>query len=63
MELFPGYVEITCPFCDRHRHVRSEELDAWRRRSLPGLPHSVVCGDCWRLVRRFAKRAIAQRGR
>ncbi len=54
---FPGYVEITCPFCGRYRHIREEALPSLQHRTEPEGSTQVACGDCWRLVTKFVKRA------
>ncbi len=57
---FPGYVEITCPFCERYRHAKEDELAALKERMVSG-DHDkdgVVCDDCWKNVQRWMTVAV-----
>ncbi len=51
-EMFPGLIEITCPFCGDYKHAKPDEMDALKQRSLDSIDelNVVACDSCWKLV-------------
>jgi len=54
MSMFPRYTELICPFYEKYRHYRDEEVS-----TLPKVRffrRQYVCNVCWNLVKRFARK-------
>lgn len=53
----PCYSEISCPCCERYKHILHDELAQMAdRQSDPAFPRSVVCDHCWHYVQAFIAR-------